>query len=46
MKFLRDKIDQIKKPFEKGQKFEKYAIHLPFAREDSPGLIAECISPS
>jgi len=25
MKFLRDKIDQIKKPFEKGQKFEKYA---------------------
>ena len=25
MKFLRDKIDQIKKPFEKGQKFEKFA---------------------
>ena len=25
MKFLRDKLDQIKKPFEKGQKFEKYA---------------------
>jgi Na+-transporting NADH:ubiquinone oxidoreductase subunit B len=25
MKFLRDKIDQIRKPFEKGQKFEKYA---------------------
>lgn len=25
MKFLRDKIDQMKKPFEKGQKFEKFA---------------------
>jgi Na+-transporting NADH:ubiquinone oxidoreductase subunit B len=25
MKFLRDKIDQIRKPFEKGQKFEKFA---------------------
>ena len=25
MKFLRNKIDQIKKPFEKGQKFEKFA---------------------
>jgi len=25
MKFLRDKIDQIKKPFEKGQKLEKFA---------------------
>lgn len=25
MKFLRDKIDKIKKPFEKGQKFEKFA---------------------
>ena len=25
MKFLRNKLDQIKKPFEKGQKFEKYA---------------------
>ncbi|WP_026724269.1 NADH:ubiquinone reductase (Na(+)-transporting) subunit B [Flavobacterium sasangense] len=25
MKFLRDKIDQIKKPFEKGRKFEKFA---------------------
>lgn len=25
MKFLRDKLDQIKKPFEKGQKFEKFA---------------------
>lgn len=25
MKFLRDKIDQIKKPFKKGQKFEKFA---------------------
>lgn len=25
MKFLRDKIDQIKKPFAKGQKLEKYA---------------------
>ena len=25
MKFLRDKIDQIKKPFDKGQKFEKFA---------------------
>ena len=25
MKFLRNKLDQIRKPFEKGQKFEKYA---------------------
>ncbi len=25
MKFLRDKIDQMKKPFEKGQEFEKFA---------------------
>jgi len=25
MKFLREKLDQIKKPFEKGQKFEKFA---------------------
>mgnify|MGYP005612398083 CR=1 FL=1 len=25
MKFLRDKIDQIKKPFEKGQKYKKFA---------------------
>lgn len=25
MKFLRNKLDQIKKPFEKGQKFEKFA---------------------
>lgn len=25
MKFLRNKIDQIRKPFEKGQKFEKFA---------------------